>query len=479
MKLLVQKVARATVEVDGLIECRIGNGLVLNVGVTKGSTTEDARRLAEKVIKLKLYPDVADQDAPCKSSVMDTGNELLVVLQQTLCTSFPWFEPRDQGAADLAEAKQVLETFTKYLQTEYQEEMIVAAPADPGMKVEALCEGVYELDSDTLGKSAKPVVTKAAVVKSQDNALVELEPEVAFVSKAMRQLSLHSKTKATLESCRIFRVLSMRKFRAALSEANQAESDAFAEALEGSAKYFSAKQLEQIMSWTGLTIMAPPRDDAADAKEEEEEDEFYGADEGADDLGGGDLEDQLAQLQEEIDDPEAARKRKRATAAAQKAAKEEAAAAEADAAIARHRPDWKGRAAPETPAAAAARMWVQSRAGARQQWSQGGSHKGGKGGKGWGKSGPRPWRSLGIASLDTSSRLHGAGTAGYAYGQLNKHGDVGNKYLGKEEPAYEEGDEEEGHPAKKRGTAPPPRRPKGTPTLAPMTPAPGEVQEEL
>lgn len=477
MKLLVQKVTRASVEVDGLIESRIGTGMVLNLAVTTGSTVEDARKLAEKVIKLKLWPDLADQDVPCKSSVVDNGYEILVVLQPSLCSVFPRFEPREQGVVAAKEAKAIVEAFAKYLQTEYQEEMIATAPTEGPVQVETVCQSpcLFELDSSSLGAPVKTAVTKAAVVKTQEPSLVELEPEVPMVTKALRQLPLHSKTRATLESCRVFRVLSMRKFRAALSEAVQAESDAFAEALEGAAKYFSAKQLDQIMSWTGLTIVAPPRDDEVAAKEEEDE----GADEGVaqDDLGGGNLDEQLAQLQEEVDNPEAARKRKRVQAA--QAAKEQAEAA-ADAAVARRRPDWKGRAAPETPAAASARQWAQNRAGLRQQWNQPGGLKGGKGGKGWGKSsGPRPWRSLGIASLDTASHLHGNSAGGYEYRQLRSESDRENKFLMKEEGAeYDEGEDEE-KPAKKRGLAAPPRRPKGTPTLAPMTPAPGEVKEDL
>jgi len=469
----VQKVTRASVEVDGMVECRIGAGMVLSLAVTTGTTVEDARKLAEKATKLKLWPEMADQDTPWKSNVVENGYEIMVVLQQSLCAAFPKLEPREQGAMGISDAKSIVDAFTKFLHTEYQEEMIVSAPTDTPMQVETVCESpcLFELDSGSLGAVTKPAVTKAAVVKPAESGLVELEPEVALVTKALRQIPLHNKTKATLESCRVFRVFSMKKFRAALSEAVQAEADAFAEALEGSARYFSAKQLDQIMSWTGLTIMAPPRDDDLFAKEEMNDDEAAGDE--LDDLGGGTLDEQLALLQEEVENPEAARKR-RLDAAVKKEAMDEA----ADKAVARTRPDWKGRAAPETPAAAAARQWVASRAGLHQQWNQHGRGKGGKGGKGWGKSGPRQWRSLGIASLDTSARLHGHGAAGYEFRQMASHGDRENKFLVKEEGGEHE--EEDGEqPKKKRALAAPPRLPKGTPTLAPMTPAPGEAQEEL
>mmetsp|Transcript_10752 Transcript_10752/g.34026 ORF Transcript_10752/g.34026 Transcript_10752/m.34026 type:complete len:465 (+) Transcript_10752:46-1440(+) len=464
MKLLVQKVQSASVEVDGMIECRIGTGVVFNLAVTAGTTADDARQLAEKAIKLKLWPELGDQDTPFKTDAVENGYEVLVVLQQSLCAGFPMLAPREQATMEASQAKTILTTFTKFLQTEYQEEMVIQAPTDASLHMETVCDTpcFFELDSDSLGVAKKPV-TKAAVVKPKEGGLIELEADIGAVTKALRQIPLYDKSKATLESCRVFRVLSMRKFRSLLAEAVQVESDAFAEALEGSARYFTAKQLDQIMSWTGLTIVAPALDEELEKEAGEEGEEG----EDADDLGGGNLDEQLAQLQEEVVNPAAALKRKRAEAIKQ----EEAAAEEL---VAKRRPDVRARAAPETPAAAAARQWVQSRAGARQQWQGGGNWKGGKGGKGWGKSGPRPTRQWGIASLDTSARIHGNSTKGYAYGQTAASGDRETRFLG----VKEEGEhDEDGAETKKPGKAAPPRRPKGTPTLAPMTPAP--TKEDL
>lgn len=263
--------------------------------------------------------------------------------------------------------------------------------------------------------------------------------------------------KATLESCRVFRVFGMKSFRSALAEAEQVESDDFAESLSGAAKYFSAKQLEQISSWRGLTISAATRDDAEVGDEEEEVDETH-----------EDLDEQLKELQDEIDDPEGARKRKREKEL--KRLQEEAEKRRAGM-IAKTRPDWKGRAAPNTPAAAAARQWVANR---------GGPQKGYKcGGKSWGKGGPRPWRSMGIASLDESARMHGNSAGEFEFGQQSRYSDRDARFMKTKSEDAEDEDEDQERPAKRRVAQPMPRLPKGIPTLAPMTPAPESNMDDL
>ena len=60
--------------------------------------------------------------------------------------------------------------------------------------------------------------------------------------------------KATLESCRIFRVFSSKRFREAFTDSPQDVIDFFAEALDAAGNKFSESQQKQIAEWTGLTI---------------------------------------------------------------------------------------------------------------------------------------------------------------------------------------------------------------------------------
>ena len=81
MKVLVQRVIRACVTVDGEVAGRIGPGLVGLVGVAQGDTEEDIRHLVEKVVNLRIFPDAAGK---FNRSVADAGGGLLLVSQFTL-----------------------------------------------------------------------------------------------------------------------------------------------------------------------------------------------------------------------------------------------------------------------------------------------------------------------------------------------------------------------------------------------------------
>jgi D-tyrosyl-tRNA(Tyr) deacylase len=81
MRVVLQRVARASVAVDGDRVAAIGRGYLLLVGVGRGDPTEEAERLAEKIVNLRLF---ADRDGKTNLSIADVGGEVLVVSQFTL-----------------------------------------------------------------------------------------------------------------------------------------------------------------------------------------------------------------------------------------------------------------------------------------------------------------------------------------------------------------------------------------------------------
>jgi D-tyrosyl-tRNA(Tyr) deacylase len=81
MRIVLQRVSRAHVEVAGETVGSIGAGLVLLLGVTHRDTREDADYLASKVIQLRIFPDDARR---MNRSLLDAGGALLVVSQFTL-----------------------------------------------------------------------------------------------------------------------------------------------------------------------------------------------------------------------------------------------------------------------------------------------------------------------------------------------------------------------------------------------------------
>ena len=81
MKVLVQRVSRASVTVGGEVVGRIGLGLVGLVGVAQGDSEADARYLVEKTVNLRIFPDEAGK---FNRSLADVGGGLLLVSQFTL-----------------------------------------------------------------------------------------------------------------------------------------------------------------------------------------------------------------------------------------------------------------------------------------------------------------------------------------------------------------------------------------------------------
>jgi len=81
MRVVLQRVRRATVSVEGERVARIGPGYLLLVGVGKGDPEDEPARLAEKIVHLRLF---ADDEGKTNRSIGDVGGEVLVVSQFTL-----------------------------------------------------------------------------------------------------------------------------------------------------------------------------------------------------------------------------------------------------------------------------------------------------------------------------------------------------------------------------------------------------------
>ena len=84
MRIVVQRVKRASVTIDGKLYSAIGKGLLVLAGIEDADTNDDATWLANKIVNLRLFDDSA---GIMNLSAADTGVEIMIVSQFTLHAS--------------------------------------------------------------------------------------------------------------------------------------------------------------------------------------------------------------------------------------------------------------------------------------------------------------------------------------------------------------------------------------------------------
>ena len=81
MKVVLQRVAEASVVIDGQVSGAIAHGLLLLVGFTEGDTEEDLTWMADKVVGLRVFNDA---DGKMNDDLAQVDGSILVVSQFTL-----------------------------------------------------------------------------------------------------------------------------------------------------------------------------------------------------------------------------------------------------------------------------------------------------------------------------------------------------------------------------------------------------------
>ena len=137
MRALLQRVAHASVAVDGETVGRIGPGLLALVCAMQGDGPEQADRLADRIAKLRIF---ADEEGRMNLSVADAGGQALVISQFTLAADTSrGNRPGFSAAAAPEEGRELVERLAGRLEE-------IGVPVQRGrfgadMKVELLNDG--------------------------------------------------------------------------------------------------------------------------------------------------------------------------------------------------------------------------------------------------------------------------------------------------------------------------------------------------
>jgi len=145
MKALVQRVARAHVEVDGQIVGQIREGLLVLLGVAKGDAEADSRVLAEKLKSVRIF---SDEQGKMNRSLTDVRGAVLLVSQFTLLGNTKnGRRPSFEDAAAPEEARRLYELIATELRA--QGIVVETGVFAAHMKVESVNDGpvTFMLDS--------------------------------------------------------------------------------------------------------------------------------------------------------------------------------------------------------------------------------------------------------------------------------------------------------------------------------------------
>ncbi|MCX6282423.1 MAG: D-aminoacyl-tRNA deacylase [Bacteroidetes bacterium] len=121
MRIVIQRVSSASVEIDGKTRASIGQGLLILLGIEEEDTREDVIWLCQKIARLRIFDD---REGVMNLSVTEVNGEILLVSQFTLHASVKkGNRPSYIRAAKPGKAIPLYEMFTGCLATETGKEV--------------------------------------------------------------------------------------------------------------------------------------------------------------------------------------------------------------------------------------------------------------------------------------------------------------------------------------------------------------------
>ena len=151
MKAWIQRVARASVTIDGECVAEIGRGYLVLLGVTHTDTEAEADKIASRLPVLRLFTDANDQ---MNLSLEDVGGSIIVVSQFTLyADTAHGRRPGFSNAARSEKAEPLYERVVAQLRAQLGADRVGTGRFGADMKVELVNDGPVsvELRADAAG----------------------------------------------------------------------------------------------------------------------------------------------------------------------------------------------------------------------------------------------------------------------------------------------------------------------------------------
>lgn len=144
MKALIQRVAEASVEIEGRMVSEIGAGYLVLLGVTHDDDETKADFLASRTTALRIFED---ESGKINRSIEDIGGSVLVVSQFTLyADTVHGRRPGFSAAARPEKAEPLYERFVAALRSRLGEEKVLTGRFGAEMKVRLLNDGPFTVE---------------------------------------------------------------------------------------------------------------------------------------------------------------------------------------------------------------------------------------------------------------------------------------------------------------------------------------------
>lgn len=149
MKVVIQRVSKASVTISGQVKAKIAKGLLVLLGIEEEDDKSDIEWLVPKIISLRIFNDAEEK---MNLSVSDIDGDILVISQFTLHASTKkGNRPSFIKAARPDKANQLYQEFVKNLSDLYKRE-IYTGSFGADMKVELINDGPVTIIIDTKQK---------------------------------------------------------------------------------------------------------------------------------------------------------------------------------------------------------------------------------------------------------------------------------------------------------------------------------------